>query len=373
MSRIHLSTPHLGDLEEGYVREAISANWLAAGPNLEAFERAFSELHGGLPCVALASGTAALHLGLKLLGVTAGDEVLCSTLTFAASANPIVYQRARPVFADSERVSWNLDPELLEEALEQRAKAGRRPKAVVVVHLYGQSADQTRIEQACARWDVPILEDAAEALGAFYRETRVGTRSPVSAFSFNGNKIITTSGGGMLVARDQAWIDKARFWASQSREPVPWYEHREIGFNYRMSNIVAGVGRGQLAVLDERVAARRAVAQRYAAAFSDVPGVTPMPDAPWGRSSRWLSVFTIDSAYGASRDELIAALARQDIEARPVWKPLHRQPVFASCDAFGGSVAEDFFARGICLPSSSNLSVADQDRVIDVVRATARR
>jgi pyridoxal phosphate-dependent aminotransferase EpsN len=293
-------------------------------------------------------------------------------LTFAASANPIVYEGATPVFIDSERATWNIDPGLLADVLERRAKAGKLPKAVVVVHLYGQSAELDRIEAACAAYDVPILEDAAEALGTHYRGVQVGTRAPISTFSFNGNKIITTSGGGMLVARDRALVEKARFWSTQSREPMPWYEHKEIGFNYRMSNVLAGIGRGQLAVLEDRVAARRAVAFRYRDAFADLPGIELMPQAPHTRHTNWLSVFSIDErAFGASRDAIIAALGKHDIEARPVWKPMHLQPVFANCERVGGAVAEDLFQRGICLPSSSSLSAAEQTRVVDIVRQVA--
>lgn len=376
MARIYLSAPHIGSREEPYVREAFATNWVSTiGPNLEAFERTFSEqLLGGLPCVALSSGTAAIHLGLKLLGVEQGDEVFCATLTFAGSVNPILYQGARPVFIDSERTSWNIDPDVLEEALAARAKTGKLPRAVVVVHLYGQSADLDRIESVCARYEVPVLEDAAEAVGTHYRGAHVGTRAPVSAFSFNGNKIITTSGGGMLVARDRAWVEKARFWSQQSREPKPWYEHEEVGFNYRMSNVLAGIGRGQLAVLEERVSARRAIAFRYRDAFADLPGIELAPQASYGRHTNWLSVFLIDAeAFGATRDELIDALAKEDIESRPVWKPMHLQPIFRSCPSFGGAVAEDVFQRGICLPSSSNLSAADQQRIIHVVRSVGQR
>jgi len=374
MSRIHLSVPHLGALEETYAREAFSTNWVSTvGPNLDAFERAFSELVGGLPCVALSSGTAAIHLGLKLLGVGPGDEVFCPTLTFSASANPVVYEGARPVFIDSDRSSWNLDPDLLAEALEQRARQGKLPAAVVVVHLYGQSADLDRIESACARHRVPILEDAAEALGTHYRGQQVGIRAPVSAFSFNGNKIITTSGGGMLVARDAALVTKARFWSTQSREPVPWYEHKELGYNYRLSNVLAGIGRGQLTVLQDRVAARRAVAARYREAFADLPGMELMPQAEYGRHTNWLSVFLLDEGeLGVNRDDIIAALAKADIEARPVWKPMHLQPIFAQSERFGGGVAEDLFRRGVCLPSSSSLTADEQGRVIDVVRSTVK-
>jgi len=372
--RVYLSAPHLGDLEAEYVREAFATNWVSTvGPNLEAFERAFSDLLGGLPCVALSSGTAAIHLGLKLLGVGPGDEVVCPTLTFAASANPIMYERAAPLFVDSERTSWNIDPDLLAEALAERAKRNKLPKAVIVVHLYGQSADLDRIEATCRRYDVPILEDAAEALGTTYRGVQVGTRAPLSAFSFNGNKIITTSGGGMLAAKDPTWIAKARFWSTQAREPFRWYEHREVGFNYRMSNVVAGIGRGQLAVLEDRVAARRAVAKQYVDAFVDLSGLELMPQAEYGRHTNWLSVFLLDEdAFGATRDDLLDALEDENIEARPVWKPMHLQPVFASCARVGGAVAEDLFQRGICLPSSSNLPVTEQERVIAVVRRLAR-
>ena len=370
-SRIYLSAPHLGDLEPRYVQEAFATNWVSTvGPNLDAFERAFSDLVGGLPCVALSSGTAAIHLGLKLLGVTRGDEVFCPTLTFAGSANPIVYEGATPVFLDSDRTSWNLDPDVLGEALAARAKAGKLPRAVVVVHLYGQSADLDRIEAACKQWDVPILEDAAEAVGTHYRGKQVGARGAVNVFSFNGNKIITTSGGGMLAAPDKALVDKARFWSQQSREPKPWYEHKEIGFNYRMSNVLAGIGRGQLAVLEDRVAARRAIAERYRAAFADLAGLELMPQASFGRHTNWLSVFLVDEArLGVSRDELLEALGREDIEGRPVWKPMHMQPVFAHAPRFGGAVAEDLFRRGICLPSTSSMSPETQQRVIDAVRS----
>lgn len=372
--RVYLSAPHLGELEAQYVREAFATNWVSTvGPNLEAFEHAFSELLGGLPCVALASGTAALHLGLKLLDIGPGDEVLCPTLTFAASANPILYEHATPVFVDSERRSWNIDPDLLAEALADRTKRGTPPKAVIVVHLYGQSADLDRIEEVCRRYDVPILEDAAEALGTLYRGVQVGTRAPVSIFSFNGNKIITTSGGGMLAARDPAFAAKARFWSTQAREPFPWYEHREVGFNYRMSNVLAGIGRGQLAVLEDRVRARRAIAERYVEAFADLPGIERMPQANYGRHTNWLSVFLLDErAFGATRDAVLDALAREEIEARPVWKPMHLQPVFSSCEHVGGAVAEDLFRRGICLPSSSNMTSEQQDRVVTVVRRLAR-
>jgi pyridoxal phosphate-dependent aminotransferase EpsN len=373
MNRIYLSAPHMGELEQRYVAEAFATNWLSSlGPNLDAFEAEFSALMGGLPCVALASGTAAMHLGLRLLNVGPNDEVFCPTLTFVASANPITYLGARPVFIDSDRASWNLDPSLLEEALRERAARGRLPKAVVVVHLYGQSADLDPILSACARYDVPVLEDAAEAMGTLYKGRQVGTFAPIGVFSFNGNKIITTSGGGMLVAHDAEKIKKARFWSQQARDPGIAYEHTETGYNYRMSNVLAGVGRGQLAVLEKRVEQRRAVAFRYRDAFSDLPGITLMPQAPYGRHTNWLSCFLIDrDALGASRDEIIEALAQQNIEARPVWKPMHLQPLFCDAPVYGGSIAEDLFVRGLCLPSSSNMTLQEQERVITIVRSLA--
>jgi pyridoxal phosphate-dependent aminotransferase EpsN len=369
--RILLSVPHLGGSEERYVREAIVSNWLSTvGPNIDAFEAEFSR-RLGRPAVAVASGTAALHLGLRLLGVGPGDEVLSPTLTFVASVNPIVYLGGTPVFLDSERTSWNLDPNRLEEALRSRTR--RRPKAIVVVHLFGQSADLDPIIELSERHGVPVLEDAAEALGTLYKGRPVGTMAPIGAFSFNGNKIITTTGGGMLVARDPEWVRKARFWSTQARDPGLAYEHSELGYNYRMSNVLAGIGRGQLEVLDDRVARRRAIAFRYRDAFADLPGIELMPQAEFGLHTNWLSCFLIDEElFGASRDELIAALDRADIESRPVWKPMHLQPLYCTAECFGGAVAEDLFARGICLPSSSSLSAGDQERVVSVVRATCR-
>jgi pyridoxal phosphate-dependent aminotransferase EpsN len=373
MQRILLSVPHMCGREEAYSNEAFASNWVStAGPGLAAFEAAFSA-RMGLPCVSLASGTAAIHLGLRLLGVGPGDQVFCSTLTFVASCNPIRYLGAEPVFVDSELSSWNMDPNLLCEALERRARIGHLPKAVVVVHLYGQTADMDPILEACRRFDIPVLEDAAEALGATYRGKPAGTFGQVAAWSFNGNKIITTAGGGMLGSHDPLLVEKARFWSVQAKDPGLAYEHSEVGYNYRMSNVLAGIGRGQLEVLDQRVDQRRAVASRYRAAFAELPGITPMPDAPWGRPTNWLSCFLIDGPeFGCSRDQLIRRLNEADIESRPVWKPMHLQPVFKGCESVGGSVAEDLFHRGICLPSSSSLTSIDQDRVIDCVRAASK-
>jgi pyridoxal phosphate-dependent aminotransferase EpsN len=373
MKRILLSIPHLGGAEYAYAQEALSSNWVStAGPNLGAFELAFSR-RLGMPCVALASGTAAIHVGLRLLGVGPGDEVMCSTLTFAASANPIRYLGAEPVFIDSETRTWNMDPELLARALEAKATRNQLPRAVVVVDLYGQCAEMDPILEVTARYGVPVLEDAAEALGARYRNRQAGTFGEVAAFSFNGNKIITTAGGGMLAARDADRVEKARFLSTQARDPHPLgaYEHSEAGYNYRMSNVLAGVGRGQLEVLDLRVEQRRAIAEQYRVAFAEVPGVEPMPEGSESFSTKWLSCFLIDeSKFGASRDELIRALDLRGIESRPVWKPMHLQPLFSTCERIGGAVAEDLFRRGICLPSSSNLTADDQVRVVEGVRAT---
>ena len=373
MARTYLSVPHMGGAEERYVREAFASNWLSTvGPNIDAFERAFAA-RIGLPAVALASGTAAMHLGLRLLGVGPGDEVLVSDLTFVASVNPIAYLGARPVFVDSDPETWMMSPALLAEALAERARRGRTPRAVVVVHLYGQSADMDPILEACRSHGVPVLEDAAEALGTLYKGRPAGSLGAAAAFSFNGNKIITTSGGGMLVAPREDWIDRARFWSTQARDAGLAYEHSDLGYNYRLSNVLAGMGRGQLEVLDERVRQRRTVAFRYRDAFADLPGIASMPQAPYGLHTNWLSCFLVDrEAFGASRDEVLRALAEADIEARPLWKPMHLQPLYADCDRYGGEVSERLFERGLCLPSSSSLSAAEQDAVIAVVRRLAR-
>jgi pyridoxal phosphate-dependent aminotransferase EpsN len=372
MKRILLSVPHMSGTEESYVSEAFTSNWLSSvGPNLTAFESAFETMIG-LPSVAVASGTAAIHLGLRLLGVGRGDTVLCSTLTFAASANPIRYLGAEPAFIDSNYETWNMDPFLLEEALVKMARAGNLPKAVVVVDLYGQSVDMDPIQAACGRYSVPILDDASEALGAMYKGKRVGVSTEVAAFSFNGNKMITTTGGGMLVSPNSDWIEKARFWSQQARDPGIAYQHSELGYNYRMSNVLAGIGRGQLGVLDLRVEQRRAIAFRYRDAFADLPGISLMPQAPYGLHTNWLSCFLIEEReFGCSRDALIKALDEAGIESRPVWKPMHLQPLYEGCTCYGGRVAEDLFHRGICLPSSSSLSREDQLRVIHAVRKEA--
>lgn len=356
------------------VQDAFASNWIAPlGPHVDGFEREFAELVGARHAAALSSGTAALHLGLKLAGVKAGDEVLCSTLTFSASANPIAYEGARPVFVDSDEATWNLDPNLLEDFLRKRAAAGRVPRTLVLVHLYGQAADIAPIQALCERYGVTLVEDAAEALGASYRGRSPGTFGRCGIFSFNGNKIITTSGGGMLVSEDAELIKQARFLATQARDPAPHYQHSHIGYNYRLSNILAAVGRGQLRVLKERVNARRAHCEAYQRLLGDLPGLTFMPEADYGRSTRWLICVQIDPAkFGVDREAVRLALEADNIEARPVWKPLHLQPVFADCERVGGAVAERLFERGLCLPSGSSMTVAEIERVAGIVRGCAR-
>ncbi len=367
--RIWMSVPHMGGTELDYIREAFETNWLSTvGPNLNAFEAEFSE-RIGLPSLALGSGTAGMHLGLRLLGVGPGDTVVVPTLTFVASVNPVCYLGAKPVFVDSDRESWNMDPALFAECMQTLAARGELPKAVVVVHLYGQCTDMDPIMETCARYGVPVLEDAAEALGTTYKGKPAGSIGDVGIFSFNGNKIITTTGGGMLVAQKKEMVDKARFWSTQARDPGVAYHHTEMGFNYRLSNVLAGIGRGQLEVLDLRVEQRRAVAFRYRDALEQIPGFTFAPQAPFGLHTNWLSCMLIDPELAPiDRDAVIAALAAVNIEGRPVWKPMHMQPLFEEIECFGGDVARELFETGICLPSSSSLSHEDQDRVIETIQ-----
>ncbi len=376
--RIYLSPPHMGPDERALLIEAFDSNWVAPlGPHVDAFEREFAQFAGVASACALSSGTAGLHLALVMLGVGAGDEVFTSTLTFAATANAITYAGARPTFIDSERASWNMDPDLLAEALAQRARAGKLPKAVVVVDLYGQCADYDRILAACAEYGVAVVEDAAEALGARHRgaggDRSAGALGLIGVFSFNGNKIITTSGGGMLVSDDPNFTNRARFLATQAREPAAHYQHEHVGYNYRLSNLLAAVGRGQLRVLGDRVGSRRANNAYYRSALAALPGVSFMPEAPWGSSTAWLTCLQIDpQAYGQTREALRLAYVERDIEARPVWKPMHLQPVFASCDVFGGSVASELFDRGLCLPSGSALTQAELEEVAAVATSLAK-
>ena len=373
-NRIYLSPPHMSGREQRYFQEAFDSNWIAPlGPQVDAFEREFAAQVGAPHALALASGTAALHLALQLHGVGPGDEVLVSTLTFAASANPVVYLGARPTFIDSEPASWNMDPALLAETLDARARANRLPKAVILVHLYGQSADVDPILDACRRYGVPLIEDAAEALGASYKGRAPGVFGQAGIYSFNGNKIITTSGGGMLVAHDKALLDHARKLATQARDPAPHYEHSEIGYNYRMSNLLAAVGRGQLEALAERVDRKRRIFDFYRQALGDLPGVCFMPEAPWGRSTRWLTVLTLDPRqFGADREAVRLALEAERIEARPVWKPMHLQPVFRDCPSVGGAVAAQLFRDGLCLPSGTALTTADLERIVAILRAVQK-
>lgn len=362
---ILLSTPHIGEQELKFVQEAFDTNWVApVGPHIDAFEQEFSQVVGTKYSAALSSGTAALHLALKLAGVTAGDEVFCSTFTFIASVSPITYLGAKPVFIDSDRTSWNMDPNLLATTLAQKDRIGKLPKAVVLVHLYGQSADIEPILQVCDRYGIPLIEDAAEALGATYKNTSPGTWGRAGIFSFNGNKIITTSGGGMLVSGDRELISQAKFLATQARDPQPHYEHTKIGFNYRLSNISAGIGRGQLTVLKERVAARRRNFDFYQQTLGDLPGIEFMPEADFGTSTRWLSCLTFDPDVGAiDREQVRLKLLEEQIESRPVWKPMHLQPVFSNCECANNGVAEDLFQQGLCLPSGSNLTEEELQRV----------
>jgi len=367
--QILLSTPHMGSLEQEFVKEAFDTNWIApVGPHVDAFEQEFCEVVGAKHAAAVSSGTAALHLALQLIGVGSGDEVFCSTLTFIATASPITYLGAKPVFIDSDRTSWNLNPDLFREALDKRAKIDKLPKAVVIVHLYGQSCDLDPILEACNAYEIPLIEDAAESLGASYKNRSPGSFGKIGIFSFNGNKIITTSGGGMLVSDDQKLVEKARFLATQARDPAPHYQHSEIGYNYRLSNVLAGIGRGQLRVLEERVEARRHNFEVYKQALGNLPGIAFMPEAAFGKSTRWLTCLTIDpAAFGADREQVRLALAQEKIEARPVWKPLHLQPVFADCECIEGAVAEELFEYGLCLPSGSNLSEEDLERVTSAI------
>ena len=366
-----LSTPHLSEYERQYVDQAFATNWIApVGPNVDAFEEELAAAVGVGHAAALSSGTAAIHLGLHLLDVGPGDLVFCSSLTFVATVNPIRYLGAEPVFIDSDPETWNMSPEALERALDDAAARGRLPKAVVPVGLYGLSPDMGRIAEICDRHGVPILEDAAESLGATYRGRSAGTFGRLGVYSFNGNKIITTSGGGMLVGDDRELIERARFLSTQARDPAPHYQHSEIGFNYRMSNILAGVGRGQLKVLPDRVARRREVFHRYLVGLGHLEGIDWMPEPAEHRASRWLTAATIDPArLGCDPATLIQGLAEARIEARPVWKPMHLQPVFEGCRFWAhderAPTADRLFTRGICLPSGSNLTPASQQRVVD--------
>ncbi len=370
---IYLSPPHMGGREKQYVEEAFVTNWLAPlGPNVDAFEQEMAKYLSAAGALAVNSGTAALHLAILLIGIKPGDEVFCSSLTFIASVNPIAYQGGTPVFIDSDPETWNMSPQALRQAFNDRLRTGKLPKAVVIVNLYGQSANYAELKAICDAYSVPVIEDAAESLGAVYQGKASGTIGAFGILSFNGNKIITTSGGGMLISNNLQAIAKARFLSTQARDCAPHYQHSEMGYNYRMSNILAGIGRGQLQVLDDRVKTRRAIFARYREELS-LPGIEFMPEYGGNFSTHWLSALTIDPAVtGISASDVIKKLSAENIESRPIWKPMHRQPVFRGYDYYphekGFSVSDRLFAQGLCLPSGSSLSEADQTMIIGIIK-----
>ncbi|RUM37679.1 MAG: pyridoxal phosphate-dependent aminotransferase [Desulfobulbus sp.] len=368
--KIFLSPPHMGGDELRFVEEAFNSNYIApVGPQIDAFEKEFAENVGAKFSAAVSSGTTALHLLLRYIGIGPGDDVLCSTFTFVASANPIVYQGGTPVFIDSDLQSWNMDPELLSSELEERSSKGCLPKAVILVHLYGQPADLDQIKAVCDRFQVVLLEDAAEALGATYKGRAPGTFGLAGFYSFNGNKIITTSGGGMIVSDDEVLIRKVKFWATQAKDDALHYEHSELGYNYRMSNILAAIGRGQLKVLSERVRLKRDLFDLFYEKLHDLPGLTFMPEPEYALSSRWLTCLTIDPEQsGTDRDAVIKALSADSIESRPTWKPMHLQPLYKKCRIVGGSISERLFQHGLCLPSGTAMSSEDVERIINLIR-----
>lgn len=374
-SKIWLSSPHMGGTEQNFVKEAFDTNWVAPlGPNVNGFEQDLSLFLGeGNHVAALSSGTAGLHLGLVLLGVQPGDEVICQSMTFSASANPIAYVGAIPVFVDSEKDTWNMDPALLETAIKDRIANGKKPKAIIPVHLYGMPAKMHEIMAVANRYDIPVLEDAAEALGSSINGKMCGTFGVLGVLSFNGNKIITTSGGGALVSKNAEMIKDARFLSTQARDEAPHYQHSKIGYNYRISNLCAGVGRGQMEVLANRIAQRRAVYHQYVAKLKGVKGIS-FVDEPQGYfSNRWLSTILVDpSVAGFSREDLRLALEKDNIESRPLWKPMHLQPVFSQYPYYGNGVCDELFANGLCLPSGSNMSDADMARIFTILDAITK-
>ena len=369
MGRIYLSPPDVGELERQFLLNAFDSNWIApVGPHVDGFEQEIADAAGTRYAVALSSGTAALQAALMVAGVGKGDDVLVPTLTFVATANAVTYVGAAPVFVDSDRASWNIDPNLVAEELDRRARSGQQVAAVITVDLYGQCAEHDAIAAACHQHGVPLIEDAAEALGATYKSRKAGSLGDAGVFSFNGNKIITTSGGGMLVTNRADWADRARHLATQAREAYVHYEHQTVGFNWRLSNLLAAVGRAQLQSLAEKVDRRRFINSYYRGVLTPLPGLTFMPDAGTGEPTWWLTALTVDpEVFGCGRDEIIARLEQADVEARPVWKPMHLQPLYAEAAMIGGGVSDQLFDQGVCLPSGSALSKRDLDRVIALV------
>lgn len=368
LKKIWLSPPHIGDNEQVYVKEAFDTNWIAPlGPNVKYFENSIEEfLENGVHAVCLSSGTAAIHLGLELLGVGPGDEVLCQSFTFAASANPITYLGATPIFIDSEKETWNISPALLEDAIKDRLAAGKKPKAIVAVHLYGMPYKVDEVHALANKYDIPVIEDSAEALGSSYKGCNCGSFGDIGILSFNGNKIITTSGGGALLCKDQSIKEKAVFLATQARDNAPHYQHSHIGYNYRMSNVLAGIGRGQMEVLEDRVAARRANFSYYKEHLLDVCGITFLEEAKGSFSNRWLTcILTLNFE---TREKIRMALERENIESRPLWKPMHLQPVFQKMISYTNGVSEDLFEKGLCLPSGSNLEENDLERICSIIK-----
>ncbi len=366
MSRIWLSSPHIGENERVYVEDAFKTNWVAPlGPNVTAFEKQLTAYLNVNSCLSLSSGSAAIHLALQLLGVKSNDVVLCQSFTFAASAFPVLYCGARPVFVDSERTTWNIDSQLLREAIIDQQRKGKKVSAIIVVHLYGIPAKMNEVLSIAREFNIPIIEDAAEALGSTYHQKPCGSMGDVGILSFNGNKIITTSGGGALVSNNEALIERARKISAQAREPVAYYLHNEVGFNYRLSNICAGIGRGQMEVLDERIARRREIFEFYKKEFQDIDGVTFSEEPENTFCNRWLTTILMDERLGKNKNEEIRLhLESKDIESRQLWKPLHDQPVFKDCDAYKNGVSADLFQRGLCLPSGSNLTEEDLKTVV---------
>jgi len=376
-SKIWLSSPHMGGNERNFVNETFDSNWVAPlGPNVDGFEKDLEQYLGqDVHVSVLSAGTAALHLALIVLGVEMDDEVICQSITFSASANPIRYQHATPVFVDSESETWNMDPNALEDAIKQRKAKGKMPKAIIPVHLYGMPAKMEDIIAIAKKYEVPIVEDAAEALGSSINGVMCGTFGELSILSFNGNKIITTSGGGALVAKNKHYTDKATFLATQARDPAPHYQHSQIGYNYRMSNICAAIGRGQMEVLPQRIEQRRKNFDFYKKAFKDFPGISFVNEPEGYFSNRWLTTILVDSKKngGVTREDIRLALLEENIASRPLWKPMHLQPVFKDFPYYGGNISEDLFENGLCLPSGSNLEEKDLERVVDKMRQTIRK